>query len=76
MAVHAGAHHDTDVTCGELSAWVARCTSVATRLVRESYLAGWPDTADASAWWAQIAWAVFLAAAGAGTPSQAPAGGS
>jgi DNA-binding transcriptional MerR regulator len=62
LAVHQGPHDDIDVTYGELGAWVADHALAVAGPVREHYLIGPRDTADASAWRTEIGWPVFRTA--------------
>jgi DNA-binding transcriptional MerR regulator len=59
VATHTGAHDDIDVTYGELGAWVVANALAVAGPVRESYLVGPRETAEASAWRTEIGWPVF-----------------
>ncbi|MFC5678742.1 MerR family transcriptional regulator [Aeromicrobium endophyticum] len=59
VAVHRGAHDDIEVTYGELGTWVVDNALAVAGPVREVYLVGPRDTADASAWRTEIGWPVF-----------------
>lgn len=62
VAVHVGPHDDIDVTYGELGAWVVDHALAVAGPVRETYLVGPRDTADAAAWRTEIGWPVFTVA--------------
>nr|WP_196791377.1 MerR family transcriptional regulator [Motilibacter aurantiacus] len=59
VAVHPGTHDTIDVTYGELGRWVAESALAVSGPVRETYLVGPRDTAEAAAWRTEIAWPVF-----------------
>jgi DNA-binding transcriptional MerR regulator len=59
VTTHVGEHDDIDVTYGELGAWVVSNALVVAGPVRETYLVGPRDTADAAAWRTEIGWPVF-----------------
>jgi DNA-binding transcriptional MerR regulator len=59
VATHPGNHDTIDVTYGELGRWVANHTLAVAGPVRERYLCGPRDTADAASWRTEIAWPVF-----------------
>ena len=64
VATHVGDHDDIEVTYGEVGAWVAANALAVAGPVRETYLVGPRDTADASAWRTEIGWPVFRVASG------------
>ncbi|MBR7744078.1 MerR family transcriptional regulator [Phycicoccus sp. BSK3Z-2] len=64
VATHVGDHDDIDVTYGEVGAWVARNALAIAGPVRETYLVGPRDTADAAAWRTEIGWPVFAVSPG------------
>lgn len=64
VATHAGAHDDIEVTYGELGSWVVAHALAVAGPVRETYLVGPRDTADAAAWRTEIGWPVFDLSAG------------
>jgi DNA-binding transcriptional MerR regulator len=59
VATHVGEHDDIDVTYGELGTWVVANALAVAGPVRETYLVGPADTAEASAWRTEIGWPVF-----------------
>lgn len=59
VVVHRGAHDTIDVSYGELGLWVAEHALAVAGPVRERYLAGPRDTAEAGAWRTEIGWPVF-----------------
>lgn len=59
VAVHVGPHDDSDVTYGELGAWVVANALAVTGPVRETYLIGPRDSGEPSAWRTEIGWPVF-----------------
>lgn len=63
VATHIGEHDDIDVTYGEVGAWVVANALAVAGPIRETYLVGPRDTADASAWRTEIGWPVFRVAA-------------
>ena len=69
VATHLGDHDDIDVSYGELGAWVARNALAIAGPVRETYLVGPRDTADAEAWRTEIGWPVFAVSPGDGPSS-------
>ncbi|BCY08159.1 MerR family transcriptional regulator [Actinoplanes sp. L3-i22] len=71
VATHAGDHDTIDVTYGRLGRWVAEHSLAVGGPVREHYLCGPRDTADAASWRTEIAWPVFAAA-----PQASPTPGS
>ncbi|WP_033342082.1 MerR family transcriptional regulator [Catenuloplanes japonicus] len=62
VAVHEGAHDAIDVTYGRLGRWAAEHSLAIGGPVREHYLCGPRDTADAASWRTEIAWPVFTVA--------------
>ena len=62
VATHVGEHDDIDVTYGEVGAWVVANALAVAGPIRETYLVGPRDTADASAWRTEIGWPVFRVA--------------
>lgn len=62
VAVHVGEHDDIEVTYGQVGAWVVANALAVAGAVRETYLVGPRDTADASAWRTEIGWPVFRVA--------------
>ncbi|QIM22824.1 MerR family transcriptional regulator [Phycicoccus sp. HDW14] len=72
VAVHVGDHDDIDVTYGEVGAWVAANALGVAGPVRETYLVGPRDTADAARWRTEIGWPVFSVTTG---PGQRPPAG-
>lgn len=73
VTTHVGEHGDSDVTYGELGAWVVANALAVAGPVRETYLVGPRDTADPTAWRTEIGWPVFRVGPGrpAG-PAQPP----
>jgi effector-binding domain-containing protein len=63
VATHVGAHHDIDVTYGELGAWVVANALAVAGPVREVYRVGPRDTPEPSAWRTEVGWPVFHVAA-------------
>ncbi|WP_436534934.1 MerR family transcriptional regulator [Actinoplanes sp. HUAS TT8] len=63
VAVHVGDHDAIEVTYGRLGRWVAEHSLAVGGPVRETYLCGPRDSADARAWRTEIAWPVFAVAA-------------
>lgn len=59
VATHVGPHDDIEVTYGEVGTWVSSNALAVAGPVRETYLVGPRDTADASAWRTEIGWPVF-----------------
>jgi DNA-binding transcriptional MerR regulator len=59
VATHAGDHDTIDVTYGELGRWVVDHALAVAGPVRERYLRGPRDTADAASWRTEIGWPVF-----------------
>ena len=59
VTTHVGEHDDIDVTYGELGAWTVANALAVAGPVRETYLVGPRDTADAAAWRTEIGWPVF-----------------
>jgi DNA-binding transcriptional MerR regulator len=59
VATHAGDHDTIDVTYGELGRWVVDHALAVAGPVRERYLRGPRDTADAALWRTEIGWPVF-----------------
>lgn len=59
ITVHRGPHDDIDVTYGALGSYAADHELVVAGPVRETYLIGPRDTADAAAWRTEIGWPVF-----------------
>ncbi len=59
VTVHAGDHDTIEVTYGRLGRWVAEHALVVAGPVREHYLSGPRDTAEAASWRTEIAWPVF-----------------
>jgi DNA-binding transcriptional MerR regulator len=64
VTVHRGPHDDLDVTYGRLGRHVAEHALAVAGPVRETYLVGPRDTADATAWRTEIGWPVFRTTAG------------
>jgi DNA-binding transcriptional MerR regulator len=64
VAAHVGPHDDIEVTYGQVGAWVVANALAVAGAVRETYLIGPRDTADASAWRTEIGWPVFRVATG------------
>ncbi|WP_193612081.1 MerR family transcriptional regulator [Nocardioides lijunqiniae] len=62
VTTHVGEHDDIDVTYGEVGSWVVGNVLAVAGPVRETYLVGPRDTADASAWRTEIGWPVFRVA--------------
>ncbi|HSU00939.1 MAG TPA: MerR family transcriptional regulator [Nocardioides sp.] len=62
VTTHVGEHDDIDVTYAELGSWVVANALAVAGPVRETYLVGPRDTADASAWRTEIGWPVFRVA--------------
>lgn len=56
VALHAGPHSDVDRTYAALGTYAAALGRDGAGPVRERYLAGPPDTADAAAWRTEICW--------------------
>ena len=63
VTTHVGDHDDIEVTYGELGSWVVANTLAVAGPVRETYLVGPRETADASAWRTEIGWPVFRVSA-------------
>jgi effector-binding domain-containing protein len=63
VAVHAGPHHDIDVTYGELGAHLVENALVVDGPVQETYLVGPRDTDDPSRWRTEIGRPVFRTSA-------------
>jgi DNA-binding transcriptional MerR regulator len=59
VAVHPGSHSDVDHTYGALAAYVAEHALGIDGPVRETYLVGRLDTAEASSWRTEIGWPIF-----------------
>jgi DNA-binding transcriptional MerR regulator len=59
VVTRVGSHDDVEVTYGELGAWVVDNALAVAGPVRETYLVGPRDTADASSWRTEIGWPVF-----------------
>ena len=57
--VHAGPHSNIDLSYGALGAHVARHALAVEGPLRERYLVGPNDTADADAWRTEIGWPIF-----------------
>ena len=59
VTVHAGPHHDIDVTYGALGRHLAEHAMTVDGPVQERYLCGPRDTAEPAAWRTEIGWPVF-----------------
>lgn len=59
VTVHAGEHHDIDVTYGQLGTWVVEHALAVAGPVRETYLVGPRDIGEPTAWRTEIGWPVF-----------------
>ena len=59
VTVHQGPHDDIDVTYGALGAYVSDNVLAVAGPVRETYLVGPGDTAQAADWRTEIGWPVF-----------------
>ncbi|GIM92148.1 MerR family transcriptional regulator [Paractinoplanes toevensis] len=62
VTTHAGSHETIEVTYGRLGRWVAEHSLAVAGPVREHYLCGPRDTADAASWRTEIAWPTFAVA--------------
>ncbi|WP_193610270.1 MerR family transcriptional regulator [Nocardioides lijunqiniae] len=62
VTTHVGEHDDIDVTYGEIGSWVVGNALAVAGPVRETYLVGPRDTADAAQWRTEIGWPVFRVA--------------
>jgi len=71
VAVHAGPHHDVDVTYGELGTWLVENALAVDGPVQETYLVGPREITDADAWRTEIARPVL----GPGVPAGSVGGG-
>ncbi len=59
VTVHEGSHDTIEVTYGELGRWVSDHALAVAGPVRETYLTGPRDTAEAERWRTEIGWPVF-----------------
>jgi DNA-binding transcriptional MerR regulator len=64
VTVHHGPHDDIDISYGALGTYVAEHALAVAGPVREYYLVGPRDTADAASWRTEIGWPVFRTSAG------------
>jgi DNA-binding transcriptional MerR regulator len=62
VTVHHGSHDDIDITYGKLGSYVTEHALAVAGPLRETYLCGPRDTADAGAWRTEIGWPVFRTA--------------
>jgi DNA-binding transcriptional MerR regulator len=62
VTVHQGSHDDIDITYGKLGSYVTQHALAVAGPLRETYLCGPRDTADARAWRTEIGWPVFRTA--------------
>jgi effector-binding domain-containing protein len=61
IVTHGGSHDDIDVTYGELAAHVSAHELAVDGPLREIYVRGAHDTADAGNWVTEIGWPIFRA---------------
>ena len=59
VTVHRGAHDDIDESYGALGTYITEQAMAVAGPVRETYLVGPRETADATAWRAEIGWSIF-----------------
>ncbi len=59
VTLHHGPHDDIDITYGRLGSYVTENALAVGGPLRETYLAGPPNTDDATAWRTEIGWPIF-----------------